>query len=63
MPIYYVECRMDTYASAEIEAESAEQAMLIAKGLGPEREMADVDWTPATDWDSSTDWKVEEIKG
>ena len=56
MPIFIVECRIDSYATAEIEAATAEEAVDIAKGVTESGE--DIVWDLDTDWDSSTDFKV-----
>lgn len=58
MPIYLVGCRMDTYATAEIEAANEAEAILIAKGIGPTDAVENVEWDCETDWDSSTDFKI-----
>lgn len=56
MPVFVVECRIDSYATCEIEASNEQEALDIAKGVIPTTE--DVEWDLDTDWDSSTDFKV-----
>lgn len=53
MPIFIIECRLDSYATTEVEADTLEEAIVKAKH-DPDGKY---EWDLDTDWDSSTDFK------